>query len=112
MSMAKLYGYTGATFSASFTCKDSAGAVVNLTGYSARSQMRTSVSSSTVTLDLSPTISAPATGVINITVTDETTDTLEAGTYYWDLVLDKAADGSVTHLADGTLEFRQQVTRV
>ena len=110
--MAKLYGYTGATFSASFTCKDSAGAVVNLTGYTARAQLRPSVSSDELTLNLAPTIPSPATGIINITVTDEVTATIDAGTYYWDVVLDKASDGSVTHLADGTLEFRQQVTRV
>ena len=110
--MAKLFGYTGATFSASFTCKDSAGAAVNLTGYSARSQLRPSISSEELTLNLAPTISAPATGVINITITDEVTDTIDPGTYYCDVVLDKAADGSVTHLADGTIVFKQQVTRV
>lgn len=109
--MAKLYGWKGATFSASFTCKDSAGAVVNLTGYSARSHLRPSVSSSTLTLDMAPTIPTPANGIVSITITDENTDDIEAGTYYFDVLLDKASDGSVLHLADGTIQFKEQVTR-
>ena len=109
--MAKLYAYSGATFSATFSCKDASGAVVNLTGHSARAMLRPSVSSDTLTLNMAPTIPTPANGIVRITIADETTATIDAGTYHFDVLLDKAADGSVIHLADGTIEFRQQVTR-
>lgn len=109
--MAKLYAHSGSTFTATFTCKDSSGSVINLTGHSARAMLRPSVSSDTLTLNMAPTIPTPSNGVINITIADETTATIEAGLYYWDLVLDKAADGTVQHLVSGTLNIKQQVTR-
>jgi hypothetical protein len=109
--MAKLYGFTGSTFSASFTCKDDDGDVVDLTGYTARSELRPSVSSSTLTLNMAPTIPTPTDGIVVITVTDETTAGLTAGTYFFDVVLD-VPDGSVLHLSAGTIVFREQVTRV
>jgi len=111
VGMAKLYANSGSTFTATFTCKDSAGSVVNLTGHTARAMLRPEVSSATLTLNMAPTIPTPANGVISITITDEVTATIDAGLYYWDLVLDKAFDGSVQHLVSGTLNIKQQVTR-
>ena len=102
--MAKLTGYLGTTFSVSFTCKDAAGAVVDLTGYSARSSLRPSVNSATLTRNLAPTIPTPANGVIDITVTDEVTATFPGGTYYFDVLLD-VPGGQVLHLL-------KQVTRI
>jgi len=109
--MAKLFGYTGSTFSASFTCKDDDGDAVDLTDYTARGQMRPSVSSATLTLNLAPTIPTPTNGVVDVTVTDETTAGLDPGTYFFDVVLD-VPDGSILHLSSGTIVFREQVTRV
>jgi len=109
--MAKLYAYSGATFSATFTCKDAAGDVVDLTGYTARAMLRPSVASDTLTLNMAPTIPSPTNGVVSITIADETTATIDAATYHFDVLLDKASDGSVTHLADGTIVVREQVTR-
>jgi hypothetical protein len=105
-----LNAYSGATLSMSLTCLDDAGDPFNLTGYSARGQIRPAVGSSTVTLDLSPTIPTPANGVISISKTDESTAAIAAGIYYWDVVLDTPT-GGVLPVAGGTVKFRQLVTR-
>lgn len=94
----------------SLTCKNDAGAVFPLTGYSARAQVRASATSSTVVLDLAPTIPTPLTGVISILKTDEQTSVVTPGTYYWDLVLDTPS-GGVIFIAGGTIKFRKLVTR-
>jgi len=108
--MAKLIGFVGSTFAVSFTCKDADGDAVDLTDYSARSQLRPSVNSATLTLDLSPTIGTPTSGVIDISVADEDTADISPGTYYFDLLLDDP-DGAVINLAGGTVVFRKQVTK-
>jgi hypothetical protein len=102
--------YSGETLSMSFTCKDEAGNAFPLTGYSARAQVRESISSSTVVLNLSPTIPTPSNGIISINRTDEQTAVVTPGMYYWDLVLDTPT-GGVIFIAGGTMKFRKLVTR-
>ena len=109
--MAKLSGYTGSPFAVSFTCQDADGDPVALTGYSARSELRPSVNSATLTRDMAPPIDDPTDGVIDITVTDEVTATFAAGTYYFDVMLDLPS-GAAINLCSGTIVFRQQVPRV
>jgi hypothetical protein len=102
--------YCGETLTMSFSCKDGAGAAFPLTGYSARGQIRSSVTSSTVILDLSPTIPTPNNGVISVSKTDEQTLAVAPGTYYWDVVIDTPT-GGVIFIAGGTAKFRKLVTR-
>lgn len=110
MAGTNLNAYSGETLSLSFTCKDEAGDAFNLTGYSARAKVRQTVSSSDVTLDLTPAIPVPADGIIVINKTDEQTAAVAPGTYYWDLVLDTPTNG-VIFIAGGTIKFRQIVSR-
>jgi hypothetical protein len=99
--------HAGETFTASFTCKDDAGAVVDLTGYTARSVVRPTPTSTTETLDLAPTIPTPANGIVTI---DVETVGIDPGIYYWDIVLD-APNADVIYLSGGTFKFRPLVTR-
>lgn len=99
--------YSGETFSASLTCLDDLGDPFDLTGYTARAQVRLSPTSETVALDLAPTIPTPANGVILIEV--ETAD-VDPGIYYWDLVLDTPED-TIWQITGGTIKFRKLVTR-
>ena len=101
--------HAGETLSASFTCKDSAGAVVNLTGYAARAQVRSTQTSTTILLNLAPTIPTPANGIILINVA---TTGIAAGIYYWDLVLDLPSSAGTIFITGGTIKFRNLVTRV
>lgn len=99
--------HAGETFTASFTCLDAAGDPVDLTDYSARAQVRSQPTSTSVILDLAPTIPTPANGVIAVNV--ETTG-INAGIYYWDIVLDTPTDDTI-FVTGGTIKFRNLVTR-
>lgn len=109
--MTKVNAYSGATLSLSFTCKDEDGDAVNLTGYTARAEVRPTVSSSTITLNLSPTIPTPANGIISVNIADEVTALIEPGAYVWGLVLVTPA-GGVIPIESGPIVFRQIVPRV
>ena len=111
MAGTNLNAYSGETLSISFSCKDEAGDAFNLTGYSARAKVRTTIASDSVILDLSPTIPTPANGVIVISKTDEQTAVVPPGIYQWDLVLNTPT-GGVIYIAGGTIKFRQIVSRV
>ncbi len=109
--MTKINAFSGATLSLSFTCKDENGTAVNLTGYTARAEVRPTISSSTITLNLSPTIPTPANGIISISIADEVTALIEPGAYVWGLVLVTPA-GGVIPIESGPIVFRQIVPRV
>lgn len=108
--MTKINAFSGATLSLSFTCKDENGDPVDLTGYSARAEVRPTVSSEEVTLDLAPTIPTPANGIISVSIADEVTAAIEPGTYVWGLVLETPA-GGVIPIESGPIIFRQIVPR-
>jgi hypothetical protein len=109
--MTKINAYSGATLSLSFTAKDLVGDPVDLTGYTARAEVRPTISSSTLTLNLAPTIPTPANGVISINIADEVTALIEPGAYVWGLVLVTPA-GGVIPIESGPIVFRQIVPRV
>ena len=109
--MTKVNAYSGATLSLSFTCKDENGDAVNLTGYTARAEVRPTISSSTITLNLAPTIPTPANGIISVIIADEVTASIEPGAYVWGLVLVTPA-GGVIPIESGSIVFRQIVPRV
>lgn len=103
----------GATFTRQLTWKDSAGGPVNLTGYTAKMQLRPSASSSVVLLELTETSGITlggAAGTIIIKITDEQTDTLAPGKVKYDLKLTSPA-GDDTRLLEGSLKITPAVTR-
>jgi len=108
--MTKVQAYSGATLNLSFTCKDENGDPVNLSGYSARAEVRETISSDEVLLDLAPTIPTPANGIILVEVADTVTATIPAGSYVWGLVLVTDED-KVIPIESGPIIFRQIVPR-
>ena len=110
MAGTNLNAYSGETLTISFSCKDEAGAAFNLTGYSARAKVRTTIASDSVALDLDPAIPTPANGIIAVSKTDEQTSAVPPGVYQWDLVLDTPT-GGVIYIAGGTIKFRQIASR-
>jgi len=110
MAGTNLNAYSGETLSISFSCKDEAGDAFNLTGYSARAKVRTTIASDSVILDLSPTIPTPANGIVIVSKTDEQTAVVPPGVYQWDLVLDTPT-GGVIYITGGTIKFRQIASR-
>ena len=105
----------GATWSVTVTYEDSAGAPINLTGYTAAMQIRQQYSSDVADLTLTTSnggISITGlTGTVVVNITDEQTGALDEGYYVYDLEL-TSTGGQVTRLIQGQLTVAPEVTRV
>jgi hypothetical protein len=117
-STAGLYNITceqGATFKRSMTWTDPAKNPRNLTGYTARMQVRPAVDSNIVILSLTTensriSIDGPA-GTVNLHVDDATTNNLAAGLYVYDLEIISGDSSEVTRLVEGNFLVKAGVTR-
>jgi hypothetical protein len=104
----------GATLSLTATWKDSTGTAVNLTGYTARLQVRATYDSSSTILSLTSAAGITlggAAGTIAITATATVTAALTApfsGVYDLELV---SGGGEVTRLLEGTATVSPEVSR-
>ena len=99
----------GATFNRILTLKEN-NAVMNLTGYSVASKMRSTHDSSTVVGTFTCTISNATGGIITMSMTNSTTGAIEEGIYVYDLEM-TSGGGVVTRLMEGTVTVNPEVTR-
>ena len=103
----------GASFSRVIRWKAD-GANVNLTGYTARAQIRPSASSATTTLSLTTENTRIAlggtAGTITLSISATDTAAITAGRYVYDLEL-VSAGGIVTRLLQGVVTVSANVTR-
>jgi hypothetical protein len=107
----------GATWSVTVTYKDSTGAPINLTGYTARMQVRANVTSNTVIATLSTTAGSEGTitlggtaGTVDLLISATNTAALTTGQYVYDLEL-VSGGGVVTRLLEGNFKVSAEVTR-
>lgn len=104
----------GATLLKPIVWKDSAGVAVNLTGYTAKMQVRKSASSPDVLLEMSTTNGkiqlTPATGTITLVFSATTTADISWTRGKYDLEL-TSADGTVTRLIEGEISVSREITR-
>ena len=115
--MAVTYNTTidqGADWFINFTYEQPAGTPVNITGYSAALQIRTSPLARTAVLTLTNgdgiTITG-AEGLLECHATAEQTAAITNGKYAYDIEITSNGGGIVTRLAQGTIEVIAQVTR-
>jgi len=101
----------GSTFKLDFTVTTD-GAGWNLSTYSARMQVRTSVGASTTLLSLvSPTnITLGSSGTVSIVVSAATMATVVAGRFVYDFEVESAG-GEVTRILEGKFTVKAEVTR-
>lgn len=103
----------GATFSRLIRWKAD-GASVNLTGYTARMQIRPTAASATTTLSLTTENArialGGAAGTITLSISATDTAAIAAGRYVYDLEL-VSAGGIVTRLLQGIVTVSANVTR-
>ena len=97
--IANLYIDQGTDFSVTVDVTDSAGDILNLSGYSASAQIRKTYASSTVAASFGTTI-AEAQGQVTLTLTDTVTAGIEAGRYVYDLQITSGA-GNKTRVIEG-----------
>ena len=99
----------GATFSSTVNVEDSAGASINLHGYSAASQMRKSYYATSNTAFLA-TITGNANGEITLSMTSANTSALTPGRYVYDLLI-TAPDTTKTRVVEGIVIVSPGVTQ-
>lgn len=98
-----------ATFSTTVNVVDSAGAAVNLYGYSASSQMRKSYYATSYTI-ITPTITGNANGEITLSMTAANTANLTPGRQVFDLLITSPAS-VVTRVIEGIVVVSPGVTQ-
>lgn len=97
----------GTTFTTSFTIEDENGTPVDFSVYTANSQMRKSYSSSTsYTFDTS----LSSNGVIILSMSANTTGSITAGRYLYDLEVQDGS-GIRSRLVEGIVTVTPQITR-
>lgn len=103
----------GATWKLNLVYNNGSGNPIDLTGYTARMQARTSYDSSSTALSLTTgtgiTLGGTA-GTIDILVGATTTASIGAAQYVYDMEL-VSNSGEVTRLIEGTLVVTPEVTR-
>lgn len=111
---AGIYNFTidqGSVFTLNLKYEDPDGNPINLSGQTARMQLRRRYDSAavlTLTTGGGGIVITGPTGNILITITDEQTGTLESGFYQYDLELDNA--GTIERLIQGQTTVSPQVT--
>ena len=105
---ANLYIDQGSTFASTVTVEAPNGLLFDLTGYTARGQIRKSYSSTTA-VDFTTSITSPTTGEINIALDAETTAGMKPGRYQFDIEI--VRDTTVQRVIEGQVEVNPRVTR-
>lgn len=104
----------GATLMKPFIWKDSDGVPVDLTGYTAKMQVRQSPQSGTVLLELSTSNGritlGGAAGTITLALTAAITAAIAWRRGVYDIEL-TSGDGTVTRLLEGEIQVSKEVTR-
>lgn len=104
----------GVTTAKSFIWKDSAGEVIDLTGYTARMQIRESITSTSTLLSATTAngqlVIVAAQGKVTLTLTATETAALSFTTGVYDIEM-VSSGGAVTRLVEGTITLSKEVTR-
>ena len=99
----------GATFNTTINVEDTAGAAINLYGYTANSMMRKSYYSSSATT-ITSTVTGTANGEITLTVSATNTAALTPGRYVYDVII-TSPTSVVTRVVEGIVTVLPSVTR-
>jgi hypothetical protein len=105
----------GAKYELNIQAKNQDGTVKDLTGYSARMQVRPTVESTTILLDANTsngriTINAPG-GIVSISIGADVTSTLNWNVAPYDLEIYTADPANVFALIEGYASLSKEVTR-
>lgn len=98
----------GSTYSVVLDLTDENGDIIDLTGYSANSQIRKWYTSSTVAASFSVNVNVSS-GELTLSLTAEQTSNLVAGRYVYDVEITQA--NVVSRLVEGIVTVTPQVTK-
>jgi hypothetical protein len=98
----------GSDFSLQLTVQED-GAAKDLTGFSARAQMRPTIDSTTLTATFTCTITNASNGILTMALPYSTTENINVGQYHYDLEL--FTNVTSQRLIQGTATVTGEVTR-
>lgn len=100
----------GTTYSVTITVNDDTGVARDLSGFTARAQMRRSYYTTSNTA-LTVSVSSPADGEISMSLSATQTSALKAGRYVYDLELVSANANIVERIVEGIITVYPEVTK-
>lgn len=106
----ELFLEQGTTFTTNITLDDIDGVPYDLTGVTAKSQIRKSYYSANTTAEFTTTINIPNTGIILLSLDAPTTANIAAGRYVYDVAIKDNAN-TVTRVLEGVVNVIPQVTK-
>jgi len=99
----------GTDFSSNIDVTDADGDRFNLTGYTAKGQIRKSYQSSTA-VDFTCTVSNAAAGIVTISLTAAQSNGMKAGRFVYDIEI-TSSGGAKTRVLEGQVEITPGVTQ-
>ena len=100
----------GSDFVLDLVVKES-GTALNLTNYSGRAQLRTSVTASSASASFTVTKTDAAAGKLKMELAAATSSAISAGQYVYDLEIFTSSDAIVKRLLQGDVTLTPEVTR-
>jgi hypothetical protein len=100
----------GSDFALDVTVKED-GSVKDLTGYSARSQMRAKKSDASAAASFTCTVTDAANGILKMELSNSTSSNMTAGRYFYDLEIYTSGDAIVKRILEGEVNIDREVTR-
>lgn len=100
----------GSDFALQFSIKEDS-IPKDITGYSARAQLRKTTKATTVSASFVCTVLDAANGIIKMELPNSVSAALEEGMYVYDLEIYTANDALVTRLLEGKVTLTPEVTR-
>ena len=100
----------GSDFSIDLTVTED-GSAKNLSGYSARAQMRSTKTASSVAGSFTCSIVNASAGTLKMELSNSTSSGMTAGRYFYDLEVFTSGNAIVKRLIEGTVTLNQEVTR-
>ena len=109
-TITNIYIDQGTSFSNTITVNDAVGSPLNLSGYTAASQMRKSYSSS-VAYNLNAVIASEVNGQVRITLTPTQSAAIPAGRYLYDVEI-TSSGGAKTRVVEGIVVVTPEITKI
>ena len=100
----------GSDFALDLVIKQS-GSALNLTNYTGRAQLRTSVTASSASATFTVTKTNAAGGALKMELSASTSSSLAAGQYVYDLEIFTSGDAIVKRIIQGEVTITPEVTR-
>jgi len=109
-TIANIFIDQGSDYSNLITVASSGGQPLNLTGYTVKSQMRKSYTSS-IAYNFTATVFAPATGKVRLQLSAEASENIPPGRYLYDVEI-TSETGAKKRVVEGVVTITPQITQI